>query len=59
MYGTAWETEEQLKAYNEMKEEAKKRDHRKLGSDLNLFSIKEEAGGGLVFWHPKVTPTGP
>lgn len=34
-------------------EEAKKRDHRILGKRLNLFSIQEEAGGGLVFWHPK------
>lgn len=53
IYGTAWETEEQLKAYVHFKEEAKRRDHRRLGQDLDLFSIQEEAGGGLVFWHPK------
>ncbi|KAL2651892.1 hypothetical protein R1flu_020020 [Riccia fluitans] len=53
IYGTAWETEEQLKAYQVLKEEAKRRDHRRLGQDLNLFSLQEEAGGGLVFWHPK------
>ncbi|XP_020697251.1 threonine--tRNA ligase, chloroplastic/mitochondrial 2 [Dendrobium catenatum] len=53
IYGTAWETEEQLKAYLKFKEEAKRRDHRRLGQDLDLFSIQEDAGGGLVFWHPK------
>lgn len=53
IYGTAWETEAQLKAYLQQKEEAKRRDHRKLGQELNLFSIQDEAGGGLVFWHPK------
>ncbi|XP_065005427.1 threonine--tRNA ligase, chloroplastic/mitochondrial 2-like [Musa acuminata AAA Group] len=53
IYGTAWETEEQLKAYLHLKEEAKRRDHRRLGQDLDLFSIQEDAGGGLVFWHPK------
>ncbi|KAH7421588.1 hypothetical protein KP509_13G064700 [Ceratopteris richardii] len=53
IYGTAWETEEQLKAYQVQKEEAKRRDHRRLGQDLDLFSIQEDAGGGLVFWHPK------
>ncbi|CAM6041813.1 unnamed protein product [Sphagnum compactum] len=53
IYGTAWESEEQLKAYQMQKEEAKRRDHRRLGQDLNLFSIQEDAGGGLVFWHPK------
>ncbi|KAL3699940.1 hypothetical protein R1sor_017962 [Riccia sorocarpa] len=53
IYGTAWETEEQLKAYQVLKEEAKRRDHRRLGQDLNLFSLQEDAGGGLVFWHPK------
>ncbi|ONK68508.1 uncharacterized protein A4U43_C05F12570 [Asparagus officinalis] len=53
IYGTAWETEEQLKAYLHFKEEAKRRDHRRLGQDLDLFSIQEDAGGGLVFWHPK------
>lgn len=53
IYGTAWETPEQLQTYLTQKEEAKRRDHRKLGQDLNLFSIQEGAGGGLVFWHPK------
>lgn len=53
IYGTAWESEEQLKAYLHFKEEAKRRDHRRLGQDLDLFSIQEDAGGGLVFWHPK------
>jgi len=53
VYGTAWETSEELQAYKKMKQEAKKRDHRKLGKELDLFSIQENAGGGLVFWHPK------
>ncbi|KAM7503734.1 hypothetical protein LguiB_002638 [Lonicera macranthoides] len=53
IYGTAWENEEQLKAYLNFKEEAKRRDHRRLGQDLDLFSIQDDAGGGLVFWHPK------
>ncbi|CAA6670851.1 unnamed protein product [Spirodela intermedia] len=53
IYGTAWETQEQLKAYLHYKEEAKRRDHRRLGQDLDLFSIQDDAGGGLVFWHPK------
>ncbi|PKI64214.1 hypothetical protein CRG98_015401 [Punica granatum] len=53
IYGTAWENEKQLKAYLHFKEEAKRRDHRRIGQDLDLFSIQEEAGGGLVFWHPK------
>jgi threonyl-tRNA synthetase len=53
IYGTAWETPEQLQAYLTQKEEAKKRDHRKIGQALDLFSIQEDAGGGLVFWHPK------
>ncbi|KAI8558134.1 hypothetical protein RHMOL_Rhmol04G0065900 [Rhododendron molle] len=53
IYGTAWENEKQLEAYLHFKEEAKRRDHRRLGQDLDLFSIQDEAGGGLVFWHPK------
>ncbi|MEG4282141.1 threonine--tRNA ligase [Microcoleus sp. A006_D1] len=52
IYGTAWETAEQLQAYLQQKAEAKLRDHRKLGQELKLFSIQEDAGGGLVFWHP-------
>jgi len=53
IYGTAWETPEDLQAYLTQKEEAKRRDHRKIGQELDLFSIQEDAGGGLVFWHPK------
>ena len=53
IYGTAWETPEQLEAYHLQIEEAKRRDHRKLGKELELFSIQENAGGGLVFWHPR------
>lgn len=53
IYGTAWETPEQLEAYKAQIEEAKRRDHRKIGKDLQLFSIQEDAGGGLVFWHPR------
>ena len=53
IYGTAWETPEELKDYLWRLEEAKKRDHRKVGRELDLFSIEEEIGGGLVLWHPK------
>ncbi len=53
IYGTAWETPEQLQAYLQQKREALRRDHRRLGQELDLFSIQEQAGGGLVFWHPK------
>ena len=54
IYGTAWGSPEEMKAYDAFKEEAARRDHRKLGKDLNLFSIQqEEVGGGLVFWHPE------
>ena len=53
IYGTAWESNKQLKLYKKRIEEAKRRDHRSLGKKLNLFSIQEDAGGGLVFWHPK------
>ncbi len=53
IYGTAWHTQADLHAYLQQIEEARKRDHRKLGAELGLFSIEEEAGGGLVFWHPK------
>jgi threonyl-tRNA synthetase len=55
IYGTAFATEEQLKAHLAMLEEAKKRDHRKLGPALDLFSIEETAGPGLIFWHPAGT----
>jgi threonyl-tRNA synthetase len=53
IYGTAWCTPAELEDYLWKLEEAKKRDHRKLGRELDLFSIQEEIGGGLVLWHPK------
>ena len=53
IYGTAWDTAEQLAEYQRRKEEALRRDHRRLGKDLDLFSIEDEAGAGLVFWHPR------
>ncbi|CAL6324414.1 unnamed protein product [Bathycoccus prasinos] len=54
IYGTAWESQAQLQAYELFKEEAKRRDHRTVGKEMGLFSLQqEEAGGGLVFWHPK------
>ena len=52
IYGTAWLTEKDLAAYLHMIEEAEKRDHRKLGRQLDLFHLQEEAAGS-VFWHPK------
>ena len=52
IYGTCWEDEKRLKAYLTMLEEAGKRDHRKLGREMNLFHQQEEAVGS-VFWHPK------
>lgn len=52
VYGTAWATDQQLKDHLHLLEEAEKRDHRRLGTDLNLFHIQEEAVGN-VFWHPK------
>jgi len=52
IYGTAWATKEDLEAYLKMLEEAEKRDHRRLGTQLDLFHMQEEAPG-LVFWHPK------
>lgn len=53
IYGTAWENMAQLKVHKKRMEEAKRRDHRTVGKKLDLFSIQEDAGGGLVFWHPK------
>ncbi|MDD5406372.1 MAG: threonine--tRNA ligase [Sulfurovaceae bacterium] len=53
IYGIAFADKESLKAHLDMIEEAKKRDHRKLGSELELFMFNEEAGGGLPFWLPK------
>jgi threonyl-tRNA synthetase len=53
IYGTAWADKKTLKEYLHRLEEAERRDHRRIGRDMDLFSIQEEAGGGLVFWHPK------
>ena len=53
IYGTAWESPKELKAYLKRLEEIEKRDHRRLGRELDLFSTHEEAGAGLVYWHPK------
>jgi len=53
IYGTAWPDRKSLKQYLHRLEEAEKRDHRRIGRELDLFSVQEEAGGGLVFWHPK------
>ena len=53
IYGTAWETPEQLAEHKRRKEEALRRDHRRIGTDLDLFSIEDDAGAGLVFWHPR------
>src|SRR3984885_4363188 len=55
IYGTAFPTQQELDDYLVFLEEAAKRDHRKLGPELDLYSVEEEAGGGLVFWHPKGT----
>ncbi len=53
VYGTAWPTKDELKAYLERLAEAEKRDHRKLGAELDLFSFPEELGSGLPVFHPK------
>ena len=53
IYGTAFHTKDELTAYLNQLEEAKKRDHRNIGRDLDLFSINDDIGGGLVLWHPK------
>ena len=53
IYGTAWQNKEQLKAYLDRLEEIKRRDHRKLGKELELFSYEEETGPGLILWHPR------
>jgi threonyl-tRNA synthetase len=53
IYGTAFPSQAELDAYLKMLEEAKRRDHRRIGKDLDLFSIDETIGGGLVLWHPK------
>lgn len=54
IYATAFWTKDDLKAYLTMLEEAEKRDHRKLGAKLDLFSVREEIGAGLVLWHPNL-----
>lgn len=53
IYGTAFATQEELDAWVKQREEAEKRDHRKLGRELDLFSISDEYGAGLILWHPK------
>jgi threonyl-tRNA synthetase len=53
IYGTAWPTKDELRAYQTRMEEAAKRDHRKLGSELDLFSFPDEIGSGLAVFHPK------
>ena len=53
IYGTSFFDKKQLAAYLHQLEEARKRDHRRIGKELDLFSLQEDAGPGLVFWHPK------
>ncbi len=53
IYGTAWYDRAELDAYLAQVEEALQRDHRKLGAELDLYSVEEDAGAGLIFWHPK------
>ena len=53
IYGTAFFSQEELDGWLKQREEAEKRDHRRLGRELDLFSIQEEYGQGLIFWHPK------
>lgn len=53
IYGTAWESQEALDEHIERLNEARKRDHRTLGRELDLYSIHEETGPGLIIWHPK------
>ncbi|MDQ7877789.1 threonine--tRNA ligase [Microbacterium sp. QXD-8] len=53
IYGTAWPSKDELRAYQTRLEEAAKRDHRKLGKDLDLFSFPDEIGSGLSVWHPR------
>jgi threonyl-tRNA synthetase len=53
IYGTIWPSKDELRAYLEKLEEIERRDHRRLGRELDLFSLHEEAGPGLVYWHPK------
>jgi threonyl-tRNA synthetase len=53
IYGTAWESADELEQYLWKLEEARKRDHRRLGRELDLYSVNEEVGPGLILWHPK------
>jgi threonyl-tRNA synthetase len=53
IYGTAFAAQEELDAWLKQREEAEKRDHRRLGKELDLFSIQEDYGQGFIFWHPK------
>ena len=53
IYGTAWPSKDELRAYQHRLEEAAKRDHRKLGKELDLFSFPDEIGSGLSVWHPR------
>ena len=53
IYGTAWPTKEELRAYQQRLEEAAKRDHRRLGKELDLFSFPDELGSGMSVWHPR------
>jgi threonyl-tRNA synthetase len=53
IYGACFYTQQELDDYLHKLEEAKRRDHRRLGAELDLFSVQEEAGPGLIFWHPK------
>jgi threonyl-tRNA synthetase len=52
IYGTAFAAKEDLVAWEKLREEAERRDHRRLGKELDLFSIQDDVGGGLVLWHP-------
>ncbi|MDR1212318.1 MAG: threonine--tRNA ligase [Spirochaetaceae bacterium] len=52
IYGTAWENPKDLKAYLSFLDEVEKRDHRRVGREMDIYSIHEEAGAGLIYWHP-------
>jgi threonyl-tRNA synthetase len=53
IYGTAWQNPQELEVYLWKLEEAKRRDHRRLGRELDLFSVSDDVGAGLILWHPK------
>jgi threonyl-tRNA synthetase len=53
IYGTAWPSEQELEEFLQRLEEAQRRDHRRLGRELDLFSVNEDIGAGLILWHPK------